>query len=139
MNKTIAISGYFNPLHVGHIRYIRAAKKLANKLTVIVNNDSQVWLKGSFSFMDQSERLRIIESLRDVDEAVISIDTDRSVCKTLKMLKPDIYAVGGDHRKGEGLKEVTLCKKLGIKLIYGLGGKKIQASSKLINKVKKHD
>lgn len=139
MRKTVAISGYFNPLHVGHLRYIEAARDLGYALVVIVNNDKQVELKGSTPFMTQSERLEIMSALWGVHCVVLSIDNDRSVCKTLSRIKPDIFAVGADHPKNEKLKEEEVCKKLGIKIVHGVGGKKIQSSSTIINKVKKNE
>jgi cytidyltransferase-like protein len=129
----VAISGHFNPLHVGHIRYIKEAKKLGDKLVVIVNSDYQVALKRSWPFMEEQERVSIIKAIKYVDEVVLSIDKDRTVCKTLKKIKPDIYAVGGDHYKRENIPE----SKLGIKVVYGVGGVKVQSSSSLIKKCKK--
>ncbi len=82
----VITSGYFNPLHVGHVRYLREAKKLGTKLIVVINSDKQCKLKRSFLFMDEKERSEIISSLKFVDEVVLSIDKDETVCKTLKML-----------------------------------------------------
>jgi len=133
----VAVSGYFNPLHVGHLEMIARAKKLGDKLIVIVNNDKQVKLKGSVSFMSETDRLEIIKALRDVDKAVLSIDDYRlpngavPIIKTLAKLKPDIFANGGDRHSLNDVPEYPICQKLGIRMVDGLG-EKIRASSALI-------
>ena len=129
----VAVSGYYDPLHVGHLEQIHLAKQLAGKkgkLIVILNSDEQAILKKGKSFMIQEERRKILEALKDVDEVYMSIDTDMSVCKSLQVINPDIFAKGGDRAKGE-LLEDDICKKMKIKIVDGLG-KKIQASSELI-------
>ena len=95
----VAVSGYFNPVHIGHIKYIEEAKKLGKKLIVIVNTDKQVKLKGSSPFMNERERLEMIAALRFVDNVILAIDEDETVCKTLELIKPDIFANGGDRTK----------------------------------------
>ena len=134
--KTVVASGYFDPLHIGHIRYLREAKKLGDKLIVILNNDKQAKLKKGRSFMPVNEREEILKSLEFVDEVVISKDEDLSVCKTLEMLKPDIFAKGGD-RTIDNIPEKEICEKFGIKMVFGVGGEKVQSSSWLIANVKK--
>ena len=109
---------------------MRLAKQLGDKLIVIVNNEAQTIAKKGKEFMPIKERVEIIKALRCVDEVVISIDTDKSVCKTLEMIKPDIFAKGGDRYSYE-IPETPVCKKLGIKIVDGLGAK-IQSSSNLI-------
>lgn len=126
----VATSGYFDPLHVGHLECFELAKKLGDKLIVIVNNDKQAMLKKGFSFMNQEERLKIVKSLRMVDDVVLSIDEDRSVCKSIEMVKPDIFAKGGDRNSGN-IPEKEVCDKIGCKIIDGLGNK-IQSSSDLL-------
>ena len=132
--KTVCISGYFNPVHSGHIEYAKEAKKLGDKLIVIVDNDHQVELKKSIKFQTESERVKIISSLKCVDEVVLSIDVDNSVCKTLEMIKPDVFAKGGD-RNSKNIPEVEICKKLGIKIVDGIGGNKTNSSSELLKNV----
>jgi D-beta-D-heptose 7-phosphate kinase/D-beta-D-heptose 1-phosphate adenosyltransferase len=129
----VAVSGYFNPVHIGHINYLNAAKALGTKLAVIVNNDSQVKLKGAVPFMKEEERMEIVSALKPVDKSVLSIDQDRSVCKTLELIKPDIFANGGD-RTSDNIPEVAACQKLGIKMVFGVGGGKVQSSSWLLKK-----
>lgn len=129
----VAVSGYFNPLHVGHLDMIEKSKKLGDKLVVIVNNDYQVKLKGSVPFMSLADRVRIIGALRDVDEVFVSIDRDKTVCKSLTKVHPDIFANGGDRHTLNDVPEYPICQKLGISMVDGLG-RKIRASSELIRK-----
>jgi len=134
--KTIIASGYFDPIHVGHIEYLKLAKQLGDKLVVILNNDKQCSLKKGKSFMPQKERKIIMESLRFVDEVLISIDKDKSVCKSIKSIanshKEDeiIFAKGGDRFSYE-IPEAQICEDFNIKIIDKLG-KKIQSSSELL-------
>ncbi len=93
----IAVSGYFDPIHVGHLEYLKMAKSLGDKLVVIINSDYQAELKKGKSFMPEADRLEIVGSLRCVDEVFLSIDKDKSVCKSLEHIKPDIFANGGDR------------------------------------------
>ncbi len=131
--KTIIVSGYFDPLHVGHIEYFELAKKLG-KLIVILNNDYQCELKKGKTFMPMEERKRILEALKVVDEVFVSIDKTRSVCESLKALakhnKNLVFANGGD-RNNKNIPEIEVCRKYNIKIVDGLG-KKIQSSSELI-------
>ena len=122
--KAIIVSGYFNPIHKGHIEYINTAKSLVDALFVIVNNDQQRALKGSKEFQEETERLFIVSNLKAVDHALLSIDSERKVCATI--------ANGGDQNN-QSIPEVPICKKLGIALIDGLG-EKIQSSSWLLKK-----
>ena len=127
--KVVATSGYFDPLHVGHIECLELAKQLGDKLIVIVNSDFQTKLKKGKPFMNQDDRMKIIASLKCVDEVFLSIDKDKSQCETLKYLKPNIFAKGGDRTSKE-IPESEICAELGIKIIDGLG-KKIRSSSEL--------
>ena len=126
----VAASGYFNPLHKGHIEYLQKAKDLGDYLVVIINNDKQRELKGSKEFMNQDERMAIVSALRCVDEVVLCVDIDNSVSRTLSIIKPDIFAKGGDRYSSE-IPESTVCGELGIKIVDGLGNK-IQSSSWLL-------
>ncbi|MGV8142044.1 MAG: adenylyltransferase/cytidyltransferase family protein [Candidatus Pacearchaeota archaeon] len=128
---TVAASGYFDPLHKGHIEYLQEAKNLGDRLVVIVNSDLQASLKKGKSFMPQDQRIAIIESLSFVDEVFLSIDKDKSVCLSLAKIKPDIFAKGGDRTAGE-IPEGDVCKRLGIKIVDGLGAK-VESSSRLIS------
>lgn len=137
--KAIIVSGYFNPLHKGHIEYFQRSKELGNKLFVIVNNDNQRSLKGSKEFMLEDERMLIIESLSITDLTVLSIDQDKTVCKTLEFLhnkyneKYELYFANGGDQLIDNIPELKICQSLSINLIDGLG-KKIQSSSWLLDK-----
>ena len=99
MEKVSCVSGYFDPIHVGHLEYFKSAKKIADKLIVIVNNDDQAVLKKGKPFMSADERIEIIKELKCVDYVVKSIDTDRTVRETIKILdpKPSYFCNGGDQ------------------------------------------
>ena len=125
----VAVSGYFDPIHIGHLDYLELAKKLGDKLVVIINNNHQCKLKKGKPFMDELDRIRIVESLGIVDEVFLSIDSDRSVCKSLEEIKPDIFANGGDRATSE-VPESVVCKKYNIEMVDGLGDK-IRSSSSM--------
>ena len=126
----VCVSGYFDPLHVGHIEYMEKAKTMGETLIVIVNNDEQARLKKGKAFMPCDERVRIIRSLRIVDEVYMSIDADRTVRESLALIRPDVFCNGGDQTN-QSIPEVSICKELGINLVDGLGDK-IQSSSWLV-------
>ena len=140
MKKIIIVSGYFNPIHKGHIEYFKNAASLGQELWVIVNNDHQRELKGSKHFMNESERKLIVESIKYVNKAFISIDQDRTVRESLREfvtagLHQDwnakfAFANGGDQNN-QSIPEREICESLGIELIDGLGDK-IQSSSWLL-------
>jgi len=132
--RAIIVSGYFNPLHKGHIEYFHLAKSNGDKLFVIINNDQQRELKKSKKFMLEDERVLIINELAISDKAILSIDKDRTVCKTLKEIHRtynenfDLYFANGGDQNNDSIPESNVCKDLGIKLIDQLGSK-IQSSS----------
>ena len=125
----VAVSGYFDPIHVGHLEYLKLAKQLGDKLIVIVNNDKQAILKKRKSFMNEKDRMEIVSALQCVDEVFLSIDDDKSVCKSLEFLKPSIFANGGDRSLSE-IPETAIIEKYSIKMVDGLG-EKIRSSSKI--------
>lgn len=129
--KKVAVSGYFNPMHVGHVRLLKEAKELGDYLVVILNNDEQVKLKGSVPFMSLEDRKEIVEAVKYVDEVFISIDKDKTICKSLEAVRPNIFANGGDRHKGE-IPESKICKENNIKMVDNVGGNKIRSSSILI-------
>ena len=128
-NKVVAVSGYFDPIHVGHLEMLTLAKKLGDKLIVIVNSDEQAKLKKGKAFMSAQDRAIIIKHLRMVDDVVIAVDKDGTVNETLRLIKPDIFANGGDRNFGEA-PEKELQKEWDLELVDGLG-KKIRSSSDL--------
>ena len=125
----VAVSGYFDPIHVGHLEYLRMAKELGDSLVVIVNNNYQCKLKKGKHFMDENDRVEIVKALRFVDEVFLSVDKDRTVCKSLEEIKPDVFANGGDRASSQ-VPETPVCKKFNIKMVDGLGDK-IRSSSSL--------
>ncbi|HVM58730.1 MAG TPA: adenylyltransferase/cytidyltransferase family protein [Candidatus Paceibacterota bacterium] len=137
---TVAVSGGFDPIHIGHIRYLKEANALGDRLVVILNNDHWLVAKKGFAFMPQEERKEVLEALSCVDEVVITDhapgDADRSVSRVLRELKPHIFANGGDRKPdGDPVPEVAVCAELGIQMAYNVGaGGKIQSSSELVAK-----
>ena len=131
-SRTVVASGYFDPIHVGHIEYLEMAAKLGDKLIVIVNNDNQAALKKGAPFMTEGDRLKIVSSLKCVDEVFLSIDEDPTVCRSLQAVSPDIFAKGGDRFVDE-VPEATTCKEIGAEIVDGLG-MKIRSSSDYYNK-----
>ena len=129
MSKIVCVSGYFDPLHVGHIEYFKKSKELGDLLMVIVNNDTQAILKKGNAFMPADERMAIIAELKCVDTVVKSLDQDRSVCATLQLIepKPDYFCNGGDQTN-EIIPESMVCYERGIEMVDGMG-EKIQSSS----------
>ncbi len=138
--KAIIVSGYFNPIHKGHLEYFNNAKALADELFVIVNNDHQRALKGGKEFQKEDERMIIVSNIKAVDKVILSIDKDRTVCKTLSHIFKNyateyvlVFANGGDQNN-DTIPERSICEKVGITLVDGLGDK-IQSSSWLLKKL----
>jgi D-beta-D-heptose 7-phosphate kinase/D-beta-D-heptose 1-phosphate adenosyltransferase len=131
--KTVCVSGGFDPLHIGHVRYIREASKLGDYLIVILNTDEFLTKKKGKPFMCFEERKEILFALEGVDEVFGAIDKDMTVCETLRLLKPDIFAKGGDRTLGN-IPEKEVCEELGIDMVFEVGGGKIQSSSWLTKK-----
>lgn len=147
--KVVAISGGFDPIHIGHVRYIKEAKKLGDKLIVIINNDNWLRAKKGKEFMSELDRKEIIEAFPGVDEVYITDHKagmdyndpiEKSVCNALKKIRPHIFANGGDRNPdGDPVPEVLLCKELGIKMVYNVGhGGKIRSSSEIVKNYSKH-
>lgn len=144
----VAVSGGFDPIHIGHIRYMQEAKKLGDKLVVILNNNHWFKIKGKPVFMSDKERKEIIEALACVDKVILTNHKpsdeiygrntkEYSVCRELEEIKPDIFANGGDRFK-EDVPEVEICNKFGIKMVFNVGrGGKIRSSSELLREYAK--
>ena len=137
--KAIIVSGYFNPLHKGHLELFEKAKTKGDVLWVIVNSDFQRELKGSKEFMGQQDRLIIVKAIGIVDKALVSIDKDKTQCATLRFLAKeygteyDLFFANGGDQNNDSIPEVAVCIKMNIGLLEGLG-EKIQSSSWLLKK-----
>lgn len=137
----VAVSGGFDPLHIGHVRLFQEAKKLGDKLIVILNNDNWLMAKKGYVFMQESERKEVLGSLSSVDEVVLTKHAknpkDMSVCRELLGLQPNIFANGGDRYK-HNIPEVAVCNTIGCRMVFNVGaGGKVQSSSWLLNNHKK--
>lgn len=138
--KVVMVSGGFDPVHIGHVRMFSEAKKLGDELVVVLNNDHWLRLKKGFAFMPESDRKEIIESFKFVDRVLITMHQenteDISVCRELELIRPHIFANGGD-RKHDNIPEYELCRKLGIEMVFNVGeGGKVRSSSELVRKAK---
>lgn len=134
--KTVAVSGGFDPVHIGHVRMFEEARALGDRLVVIVNNDHWLRKKKGYAFMPQDERAEIIRAFRAVDEVMLTFHgenpADMSVCAELRALKPDVFANGGD-RKLDNVPEVAVCTEIGCEMAWNVGaGGKVQSSSWLV-------
>ena len=136
----VAVSGGFDPIHVGHVRLFREARALGDELIVILNNDNWLKKKKGTNFMPQRERKELIEGIKGVDKVMLTAHkpnpTDMSVCKELKKIRPDIFAQGGDRDlKNIPPCEIELQKTIGYKVVENVGrGGKVQSSSWLLGK-----
>ena len=137
--KAVIVSGYFNPVHKGHLELFKKANEIGDFLIVLVNSDHQRKLKGSKEFQDESERLQIIQSLKSVGYACVSVDKDKTQVESLKMIYRkfgdvfDLTFANGGDQTNETIPESLICNELDITLVDGLGGK-IQSSSWLLKK-----
>jgi cytidyltransferase-like protein len=142
MKRIIVASGYFNPIHIGHVNLMKAAKALGDRLVVIVNNDKQQMLKKGKIIMSQHERVEVVKAIKYVDEAVLAIDEDPTVRATLEMVAQRqagneiIFANGGDRKDPSLIPESAVCDKYNIKMEFGVGGNDKPNSSSNINKLR---
>ncbi len=143
--KRVIVSGYFNPLHGGHLDLIEGAASLGDYLIVIVNNDVQQLQKKGKIILDEANRVRLMRALRDVDEVVLSIDQDPPVINTLEMVAekyPEdelLFANGGDRVSDKVVPETDICNKYNIKMIFNAGGDTKADSSTRINQAIGHE
>ncbi len=133
--RKVAVAGGFDPLHIGHIRHLEAAKALGEYLIVLVSSDADMIRKKDYCFMPLNDRIEIIRALRCVDEVEATIDGDGTMAKTLLKIRPDIFAKGGDRTQDNMPKnELDVCDKIGCRIVYGVGGNKDASSSELVRK-----
>jgi cytidyltransferase-like protein len=136
----VAVSGGFDPIHVGHLRMFKRARALGDRLVVILNNDKWLVGKKGSAFMPEKERAEIIGAFPFVDKVYITKhkknDPDRSVSKALKALKPHVFANGGDRKNTADIPEAIICSEIGIRMVFNVGGGKVQSSSWLIEKAR---
>jgi cytidyltransferase-like protein len=144
---TVAISGGFDPVHIGHIRLMEEGRALGDRLVVILNNDNWLKKKKGYAFMEEKEREAVLRAIRYVDDVIITKHPkdpkDMSVCETLEELRPDIFVNGGDRNEKDAanpasslFKDINTCKELGIKMVFNVGGEKAQSSSELVKRAK---
>lgn len=135
--KYVAVSGGFDPIHVGHIRMIREAASMGSGVIIIANSDEWLIRKKGYAFMSYEERQEILYSIKGVVDVFKAKDLDGTVCESLRLIKPDIFANGGDRKKGN-VPEYQVCNELGIEMRFGVGGsEKPQSSSWLVDKATK--
>ena len=137
--NVVLASGFFDPPHRGHIAYLKEAKKLGDWLVVTIHRDECCVKKKGYCFMPLEDRIAVIEAIKYVDEVVVCSEScDLTTCDILRSVKPKIFAKGGD-RTPENMpcSEVEVCEKLGIKVVYGVGGGKVQSSSWIVKNCKK--
>ena len=132
--KVVMVSGGFDPVHIGHVRMFEEAKKLGDELVVVLNNDNWLKFKKGYTFMSDTDRKEIIESFRSVDRVVLTSHEpntdDITVCRELELIRPHIFANGGDRKENVPVPEYEICAKLGIKMVFNVGhGGKVRSSS----------
>lgn len=137
--KVVMVSGGFDPVHIGHVRMFNEAKKLGDKLIVVINNDNWLKFKKGYAFMPDVDRKEIIESFESVDEVILTShkpDTnDITVCRELELIKPHIFANGGDRKENVPVPEYEICALLGIQMVFNVGhGGKVRSSSDFVKK-----
>lgn len=134
--KIVCVSGYFTLLHVGHLRMFKEAKKLGDRLVVIVNNDKQLMAKKGSIVVTADARAELIRGFECVDEVVVALDEDATVCYTLECIKPSIFANGGDRKIGN-VPENDICMAKNIDMAFNVGGEKVDSSTRLLSTIEK--
>jgi cytidyltransferase-like protein len=142
--KVVIVSGFFNPLHGGHLDMIEAAADMGGKLIVIVNNDKAQLLKKGKIILPEQNRMRLINALRYVDEGVLAIDDDTTIVRTLEQVAkqhPDdelVFANGGDRDSEKAVPEADVCHRYNIQMVFDAGGTEKSDSSTRINQALGH-
>jgi D-beta-D-heptose 7-phosphate kinase/D-beta-D-heptose 1-phosphate adenosyltransferase len=140
--KVVVVSGGFDPLHYGHVQYFEEARKLAGTKGIVIailNNDNWLLKKKGHCFYPLDERYKILKAVKYIDEVLISVHKsnpdDMSIINELAMLQPTIFAKGGD-RTADNIPELEYCKKRGIKVVFNVGGGKVQSSSEAVKRAR---
>lgn len=131
MKKVIALSGGFDPMHIGHVRMIQDAARLGS-VHIYLNTDEWLMRKKGYVFMPLKDRAEILWGLKDVDLVIPASDADGTVCNSIEMMKPHMFGNGGD-RTDKNTPEKELCERLGVEMVYNLGGDKIRSSSAMVS------
>ena len=135
--KIVVVSGFFNPLHGGHLDMIEAARGMGDKLIVVVNNDTQQILKKGKIILDEKNRVRLLSALRDVDQVILAVDSDPYVIETLEMIAKNhpedelTFANGGDRDTSAAVPETAICEQYGIKMVFNAGVGKPDSSTRI--------
>ena len=135
--KTVMVSGGFDPVHIGHIRMIRDAAQHGGVI-VVANSDAWLFRKKGFVFMEWEKRKELLEAIKGVIRVEWVDDSDETVCEALRRIKPTYFANGGD-RKSDNVPEVAVCQELGIEMIWNVGGGKIDSSSQLVDRARENN
>ena len=130
--KLVMVSGGFDPIHIGHLRMFQEAKELGDELIVVLNCDAWLLRKKGKKFMSSEDRAEIIKGFSCVDHVYVLESDRKDVSEALELFKPAIFANGGDRRSEKDIPEVIACEKLGIQMVFNVGGEKIRSSSDLL-------
>ena len=130
--KLVMVSGGFDPIHIGHLRMFQEAKALGDELIVVLNCDAWLLRKKGKKFMSSEDRAEIIKGFSCVDHVYVLESDRKDVSEALELFKPAIFANGGDRRSEKDIPEVIACEKLGIQMVFNVGGEKIRSSSDLL-------
>lgn len=134
--RRVVVAGHFDPLHIGHLNHFQRARALGDYLTVVINPDEDILRKRGLVFMSLGQRMALIRGLQCVDDVVVAIDTDGTVARTLRWLRPAIFAKGGDRRGVSDMpeREVLACKEIDCQIVYGVG-ETLESSTSLLQRV----
>ncbi len=138
MKKLIIVSGGFDPVHKGHVRMFKESKEIGDYVVTALNSDEWLERKKGKPFMRFEERKEILEAFRYVNEVISFNDYDDTASEAIRKIydkynsEYEIYFANGGDRKTHNVPEMSICEELGVKMIWNVGGEKIQSSSKLI-------
>ena len=134
---TVMVSGGFDPIHIGHVRMIQEAAREYGEVIVAVNSDDWLLRKKGYVFMPFEQRAEIVRAIEGVTKVVAFDDADNTACDAIRKHKPTFFANGGD-RTTENTPEQEVCEELGVRMVWSIGGGKIQSSSDLVHGSSEH-